>query len=45
VAIAIVHNQHHPVSSRWEIGQLGVELKRFAEAHSGSAYVKDQRLA
>src|SRR5712692_3462055 len=43
VAIAIVHNQHHPISSHWEIGELGAELKRFAKAHSGSAYVKDQR--
>jgi PleD family two-component response regulator len=43
VAIAIVHNQHHPVSSHWEIGELGAELKRFAKTRSGSAYVKDQR--
>jgi GGDEF domain-containing protein len=43
VAIAIVHNQHHPISSHWEIGELGAELKRFAKTRSGSAYVKDQR--
>lgn len=43
VAIAIVHNQHHPVNSHWEIGELGAELKRFAKTRGGSAYVKDQR--
>jgi hypothetical protein len=43
VAIAIVHNQHHPLSSHWEIGELGAELKRFAKTRSSSSYVKDQR--
>jgi diguanylate cyclase (GGDEF)-like protein len=43
VAIAIVHNQNHPIGSHWEIGELGAELKRFAKTHAGSAYVKDQR--
>ncbi len=43
VAIAIVHNQHRPVTSHWEIGELGAELKRFAKTRSGSAVVKDQR--
>jgi diguanylate cyclase (GGDEF)-like protein len=43
VAIAIVHNQHHPIGSHWEIGELGAELKRFAKTRPGSAYVKDQR--
>ena len=43
VAIAIVHNQHHPISSHWEIGEVGAELKRFAKTRSGSSYVKDQR--
>jgi PleD family two-component response regulator len=43
VAISIVHNQHHPVSSHWEIGELGAELKRYAKTRGGSAYVKDQR--
>jgi diguanylate cyclase (GGDEF)-like protein len=43
VAIAIVHNQNHPISSHWEIGELGAELKRFAKTRTGSAYVKDQR--
>jgi len=43
VAIAIVHNQYHPVSSHWEIGELGAELKNFAKARTGSGYVKDQR--
>jgi diguanylate cyclase (GGDEF)-like protein len=43
VAIAIVHNQNHPIASHWEIGELGAELKRFAKTRSGSAYVKDQR--
>jgi GGDEF domain-containing protein len=45
LAIAIVHNQHHPIGSHWEIGQLGAELKSFAKTRGGSAYVKDQRLA
>ena len=43
VAIAIVHNQYHTVSSHWEIGEIGAELKHLAKAKSGSAYVKDQR--
>jgi len=43
VAIAIVHNQYHPVSSHWEIGELGAELKHFAKVRGGSVYVKDQR--
>jgi diguanylate cyclase (GGDEF)-like protein len=43
VAISIVHNQHHPVNSHWEIGEIGAELKRFAKTRGGSAYVKDQR--
>ncbi len=43
IAIAIVHNQYHPVANHWEIGELGAELKQFAKARGGSAYVKDQR--
>jgi PleD family two-component response regulator len=43
VAISIVHNQHHPLSSHWEIGELGAELKRYAKTRGVSAYVKDQR--
>ena len=43
VAIAIVHNQNHPIGSHWEIGELGADLKRFAKTRAGSAYVKDQR--
>ena len=43
VAVAIVHNQHHPIASHVEIGELGAELKRYAKTRLGSAYVKDQR--
>jgi len=43
IAIAIVHNQYHAVTSHWEIGELGAELKQFAKGRRGSAYVKDQR--
>jgi diguanylate cyclase (GGDEF)-like protein len=43
LAIAIVHNQYHAVTSHWEIGELGAELKQYAKARGGSAYVKDQR--
>jgi diguanylate cyclase (GGDEF)-like protein len=43
IAIAIVHNQYHLVASHWEIGELGAELKQYAKARGGSAYVKDQR--
>ncbi len=43
LAIAIVHNQQHPIGSHWEIGELGAELKSFAKTRRGSAYVKDQR--
>ncbi len=43
LSIAIVHNQHHLVTSHWEIGELGAELKQYAKARGGSAYVKDQR--
>jgi diguanylate cyclase (GGDEF)-like protein len=43
VSIAIVHNQYHMVTSHWEIGELGAELKQYAKARGGSAYVKDQR--
>lgn len=45
VAIAIVHNQYHPIASHWEIGEIGAEIKRFAKSRSGSAYHKDQRRA
>ena len=45
LAIAIVHNQHHPIGSHWEIGELGAELKSFAKTHGSSHYVKDQRRA
>jgi PleD family two-component response regulator len=45
VAVAIVHNQHHPIASHWEIGELGAELKRYAKTRTGSVYVKDQRRA
>jgi hypothetical protein len=43
IALAIVHNQYHMVTSHWEIGELGAELKQYAKARGGSAYVKDQR--
>ncbi len=43
VVIANVHNQHHPVASHWEVGELGAELKHYAKNKGGSAYVKDQR--
>jgi diguanylate cyclase (GGDEF)-like protein len=43
VVIAIVHNQNHPISSHWEVGELGAELKHYAKSRGGSAYVKDQR--
>ena len=43
IAIAIVHNQYHMVTSHWEIGELGAELKQYSKARGGSAYVKDQR--
>jgi diguanylate cyclase (GGDEF)-like protein len=43
IAIAIVHNQYHAIANHWEIGELGAELKQFAKARRGSAYVKDQR--
>ena len=43
LAIAIVHNQYHSITSHWEIGELGAELKRFAKMRRGSHYVKDQR--
>ncbi len=45
VAIAVVHNQYHPISSHWEIGEIGAEIKRFAKSRGGSAYHKDQRRA
>ena len=45
VAIAVVHNQYHPVVSHWEIGEVGAELKHLAKMRPGSAYVKDQRRA
>jgi diguanylate cyclase (GGDEF)-like protein len=43
VVIAIVHNEHHPIASHWEVGELGAELKHYAKGRSGSNYVKDQR--
>ena len=43
ISIAIVHNQYHAITSHWEIGELGAELKQFAKARQGSYYVKDQR--
>ncbi len=43
ISIAVVHNQFHPITSHWEIGEIGAELKHFAKSHEGSYYVKDQR--
>ncbi|MBP7694044.1 MAG: hypothetical protein KA764_19130, partial [Anaerolineales bacterium] len=43
VVIAIVHNELRPVTSHWEVGELGAELKHFAKARGGSLYLKDQR--
>jgi hypothetical protein len=43
LGIAIVHNQYHPITNHWEIGELGAELKHAAKMHPGSAYAKDQR--
>ncbi len=43
LSVAAVHNQYHAVSSHWEVGEIGAELKRFAKRKGGSAYVKDQR--
>jgi diguanylate cyclase (GGDEF)-like protein len=43
VVIAIVHNEHRPITSHWEVGELGAELKQYAKTRGGSVYVKDQR--
>ncbi|MBP7694447.1 MAG: response regulator [Anaerolineales bacterium] len=43
VVIAIVHNELRPITSHWEVGELGAELKHFAKARGGSLYLKDQR--
>lgn len=43
VVVAIVHNEYRPVTSHWEVGELGAELKQYAKTRGGSAYVKDQR--
>ncbi len=43
VVIANVHNEHRPISSHWEVGELGAELKQYAKTRGGSVYVKDQR--
>ncbi len=43
VVVAIVHNEHRPIGSHWEVGELGAELKQFAKSRGGSAYVKDKR--
>lgn len=43
VVIAIVHNEHRPIASHWEVGELGAELKHYAKSRGGSAYVKDKR--
>lgn len=43
VVIAIVHNEHRPINSHWEVGELGAELKHFAKSRGGSAYVRDKR--
>lgn len=43
VVVAIVHNEHRPIASHWEVGELGAELKQFAKSRGGSAYVKDKR--
>lgn len=45
VAIAIVHNEHRPITSHLEIGEIGAELKHQAKANPTSHYVKDQRRA
>jgi diguanylate cyclase (GGDEF)-like protein len=43
VVIAIVHNEHRPLASHWEVGELGAELKQYAKSRGNSFYVKDQR--
>jgi diguanylate cyclase (GGDEF)-like protein len=43
VIIAIVHNEHRPITSHWEVGEVGAELKAFAKTRGGSVYVKDKR--
>jgi GGDEF domain-containing protein len=43
VVIAVVHNEHRPISSHWEVGEIGAELKAFAKTRGGSVYVKDKR--
>jgi hypothetical protein len=43
VVIANVHNEHRPISSHWEVGELGAELKQYAKTRGGSVYVRDQR--
>jgi diguanylate cyclase (GGDEF)-like protein len=43
VVIAIVHNEHRPIHSHWEVGEIGAELKAFAKSRGGSVYVKDKR--
>src|SRR6185436_15599936 len=37
VAIAIVHNEYRPITSHWEIGEIGAEIKHHAKAHASSA--------
>ncbi|MBL8045471.1 MAG: response regulator [Anaerolineales bacterium] len=45
VVIAIVHNEHRPITSHWEVGEIGAELKSFAKTRGGSSYVRDKRRA
>lgn len=43
LSIAVVTNEHHPITHPGDISKIAAELKKAAKAVKGSAYVKDRR--
>ncbi len=43
VSIALVTNEHHPITHPGEVAAIGAELKEYAKQSEGSLYVKERR--
>jgi diguanylate cyclase (GGDEF)-like protein len=41
LSIAVVDNEHRPIATHWEIGELAAKTKHQAKSVPGSIYVKD----
>ncbi|TAM77492.1 response regulator [bacterium] len=43
LSIAVVSNEHRPITSHHLVGEMAAELKRHAKSMPGSTYVRDKR--